>query len=67
MTSENVHWYCVKARPRQERSAKVALANEVGIEVFCPLLRFERARKSGRVRVLEAMFPGYLFARYCSS
>ena len=65
MTSENVHWYCVKARPRQERSAKVALANEVGIEVFCPLLRFERARKSGRVRVLEAMFPGYLFARFC--
>ncbi|MFA7345551.1 MAG: transcription termination/antitermination NusG family protein [Terrimicrobiaceae bacterium] len=62
---ENVHWYCVKARPRQEQSAKFALANEAGLEVFCPMLRFERARKSGRVRVLEAMFPGYLFARFC--
>jgi len=65
MATENAHWYCVKARPRQERSAKAALANEAGIEVFCPMLRFERARKSGRVRVVEAMFPGYLFARFC--
>lgn len=65
MTEENIHWYCVKTRPRQEQSAKAALVNEVGLEVFCPLLRFDRARKSGRVRVTEAMFPGYLFARFC--
>lgn len=65
MTIENAHWYCVKARPRQEQSARTALVNEGGIEVFCPMLRFERARKSGRVRVCEAMFPGYLFARFC--
>lgn len=65
MTLENALWYCVKARPRQERAAKVALVSEGGIEVFCPMLRFERARKSGRVRVREAMFPGYLFARFC--
>ncbi|MEI6034106.1 MAG: transcription termination/antitermination NusG family protein [Verrucomicrobiae bacterium] len=57
-------WYCIKARPRQERSAKLALLSDVGLEVFCPMLRFERARKSGRVRVTEAMFPGYLFARF---
>ena len=65
MDTENAHWYCVKARPRQERSARNALLNEAGVEVFCPMLRFERARKSGRVRVVEAMFPGYLFARFC--
>ena len=65
MSMEDVHWYCVKARPRQEKSAKISLVHEAGLEVFCPLLRFERARKSGRVRVLEAMFPGYLFARFC--
>ena len=65
MATENVHWYCVKARPRQERAARAALVNEAGLEVFCPMLRFERARKSGRVRVVEAMFPGYLFARFC--
>jgi transcriptional antiterminator RfaH len=63
MSTEN--WYCLKARPRQERTAKCAIQQEIGLEVFCPMLRFERARKSGRVRVVEAMFPGYLFARFC--
>ncbi|MEI6278787.1 MAG: transcription termination/antitermination NusG family protein [Verrucomicrobiae bacterium] len=62
--SEEDRWYCIKARPRRERSAKLALQSDVGVEVFCPMLRFERARKSGRVRVTEAMFPGYLFARF---
>ena len=65
MTIETARWYCVKARPRQEQAARAALVNEGGVEVFCPMLRFERARKSGRVRVREAMFPGYLFARFC--
>jgi len=64
MTQTTPHWYCLKTRPRQERSAKSALGKEPGVELFCPLLRFERARKSGRVRVTEAMFPGYLFARF---
>lgn len=64
MTEEKHNWYCVKTRPRQEQAAKTALHTEAGVEVFCPLLRFERARKSGRVRVVEAMFPGYLFARF---
>ena len=41
------------------------MVNEAGVEVFCPMLRFERARQSGRVRVVEAMVPGYLFARFC--
>jgi len=58
-------WYCVKTRQRQEQSAKRAMQADLGIEVFCPLLRFERVRRSGRVRVTEAMFPGYLFARFC--
>ncbi len=62
MSTEN--WYCLKARPRQERTAKSTLIHDLDIEVFCPLLRFERARRSGRVKVSEAMFPGYLFARF---
>ena len=51
-------------RRAEARAAKLALGNEAGVEVFCPMLGFERARKSGRVRVVEAMFPGYLFARF---
>ncbi len=59
-----LQWYCIKTRPRQERGAKLALVADAGVEVFCPLLRFERARRSGKARVTEAMFPGYLFARF---
>lgn len=40
------------------------LRTETEIEVFCPFVRFERARRSGRVWVTEAMFPGYIFARF---
>jgi len=61
--SENL-WYCIKTRPRQERSAKMALVVDARVEVFCPLLRFDRARRSGKARVTEAMFPGYLFAKF---
>ena len=66
MNSERVEavWYCVKTRTRQELTAKRRLQSDLGIEVFCPLLKFERVRSSGRVRVTEAMFPGYIFAKF---
>jgi transcriptional antiterminator RfaH len=57
-------WFCVKTKPKLERAARLSIEHDVGVEVFCPLLRFERARRSGRVRVTEAMFPGYVFARF---
>ncbi len=63
MTDEE-HWYCIRARPRHERAAKMALRADTGLDVFCPMLTFERARRSGKVRVTEAMFPGYLFAKF---
>lgn len=59
--TEDPHWFCIKTKPRLEATAKRILIRDTGIEVFCPMLRFERARKSGRVKVTEAMFPGYLF------
>lgn len=62
--STDLHWFCVKTKPRLERAARISIEQDVGVEVFCPLLRFERARSSGRVRVTEAMFPGYVFVRF---
>ena len=34
------------------------------VTVFCPRIRFKRATRQGLVWVTEAMFPGYLFARF---
>lgn len=28
------------------------------------MIKFERARRTGKVKVTEAMFPGYIFARF---
>ncbi len=35
-----------------------------GLQVFCPRLRFKRMTRNGVRWVQEAMFPGYLFARF---
>lgn len=32
--------------------------------MFCPRIRFQRATARGRVWFKEALFPGYLFARF---
>ena len=60
--TDDLHWYCLHTRPKTERQTSQFLRSEVGIEVFCPFIRFERARRSGRTWVTEAMFPGYLVA-----
>jgi transcriptional antiterminator RfaH len=57
-------WYCVKAKPKQEGIATRLLRAELGLEVFCPKIRFKRARSTGVAWVNEAMFPGYLFVRF---
>jgi transcriptional antiterminator RfaH len=57
-------WYCVKTKPKQEGIATRLLRAELELEVFCPKIRFKRARSTGVAWVNEAMFPGYLFVRF---
>jgi len=62
--SEELLWYCVKTKPKQEGIATRLLRGELDLEVFCPKIRFKRARSTGVAWVTEAMFPGYLFVRF---
>lgn len=62
--SQEPLWYCVRAKPKQEDLATRLLRQELGLEVFCPKIRFKRARSTGVAWVQEAMFPGYLFVRF---
>jgi transcriptional antiterminator RfaH len=58
-------WYCLRAQPKHERIAAVHLRKCAGIDVFAPMMRYQRPRKpGGKVWVSEAMFPGYLFAHF---
>ena len=56
-------WYCLRTGPRQEAIAAAAL-RQLNIEVFAPRIRFQRIRTTGVAWVNEALFPGYLFARF---
>jgi transcriptional antiterminator RfaH len=65
-SAAELSWYCLRAQPKHERIAALHLRKLAGVEVFAPMVRFERpsARGRGKTWVTEAMFPSYLFARF---
>ena len=60
-------WFCLKAQPKREHLAAIALRRQFGIECFSPRLRFRKMTSRGPVWFVEAMFPGYLFAKFVYS
>lgn len=64
-TASRPRWYCVRTQPRREHIAAANLRERVGIEVFAPRIHVRRSTRTGLVCALaEALFPGYLFARF---
>ena len=57
-------WFCLRAQPKREHIAAACLRQISTVEVFCPRLRFRKLTNRGPVWFIEAMFPGYLFARF---
>ena len=64
MESAEPAWYCLRSQPKHEHIAAAHLRLLQGVIVFCPRIRFKRPTRQGLVWVTEAMFPGYLFARF---
>jgi transcriptional antiterminator RfaH len=62
--SSETAWYCVQAKHKHEHIAAAHLRELKGVIVFCPRIRFRRETRTGVVWVTEALFPGYLFARF---
>lgn len=58
------HWFCLKAQPKHEHLAAAALRRHLGLECLSPRIRFRKNTRRGPVWFVEAMFPGYLFARF---
>ncbi len=56
-------WYCARTQPKHEHIAAGNVAKRLGLEVFHPRLRMERATRRGVVRVVEPLFPCYVFIR----
>src|SRR5438094_5382052 len=59
-------WYCARTQPKHEHIAAASLTRNLGLEVFHPRLRMERATRRGPVRVIVPLFPCYIFLR-CAS
>jgi transcriptional antiterminator RfaH len=57
-------WYCIRTQTKREHIAVGQLERLEGVEVFCPRIRFRRNTKRGKVWFEEALFPGYVFARF---
>ena len=57
-------WYCLQAKHKHEHIAAAHLRELKGVIVFCPRIRFRRQTRTGVTWVTEALFPGYLFARF---
>jgi len=62
--SAEVRWYCLKTQPKRENVAFGALTALPDIEAFFPRVRYRRSSARGQRSVVEALFPGYLFARF---
>ncbi|HTB62996.1 MAG TPA: transcription termination/antitermination NusG family protein [Opitutales bacterium] len=62
--SADISWYCVKTQPKREAIAFGALTALPDVEAFFPRVRYKRALAKGPRAVVEALFPGYLFAKF---
>ena len=62
--SSKTAWYCLQAKHKLEHIAAAHLRELKGVIVFCPHIRFRRETRVGVAWVTEALFPGYLFARF---
>lgn len=59
-----MNWYCLHTAPKQENKVALVLKRELAMEVFAPRIRFRRLRAGHPLWTTEALFPGYLFARF---
>ena len=64
MVPDSLFWFCVKSQPKHEHIAAAHLGQTGQVEAFLPRIRFKRATRQGTVWATEALFPGYLFARF---
>jgi len=57
-----LHWYTVQTKSKKERVVEKRLL-DLDLQVFLPWLRLRRRIGSRFQRVLDPLFPGYLFCR----
>jgi transcriptional antiterminator RfaH len=64
LSARESHWFAIQTQPRREDFATSRL-DKLGFEVFLPRARRERPVCGVVKKVIQALFPGYAFARFC--
>lgn len=59
-SNEDVNWYLVQCKPRQDERAEQNLSNQ-GFVCYRPNQQVQRIRHGKRAQLCESLFPGYLF------
>jgi len=59
-----IRWYCVKTQPKRENVAYGALMTLPDVEAYFPRVKYRRSSPRGQRMVVEALFPGYVFAKF---
>ncbi|NBB80223.1 MAG: hypothetical protein GVY36_12410 [Verrucomicrobia bacterium] len=62
---QNPEWHCLRTQTKREHIAAALLDRLEDVEVFCPRISQVRKTRTGKKRFTEALFPGYIFARFC--
>ena len=63
MQTNSPAWYGARTKLKHEHIAAANLSKNLDLEVFFPRLRLEKITRRGVVRVLEPLFPCYIFVR----
>lgn len=58
------HWYCLRTQTKREHIAASILSLAECVEVFCPRISQVKKTRTGKKRFIDAMFPGYIFAKF---
>jgi transcriptional antiterminator RfaH len=65
MNSFDPKWFAIQAKTTGERLAQASLT-QLGLATLLPLMRRNPAGWRARRNPVKALFPGYLFARFCA-
>ena len=61
--TEAPSWYCARTKPKHEHIAAANVQRNLGLSIFHPRLRVNRATRRGAICVVEPLFPCYIFVR----
>jgi transcriptional antiterminator RfaH len=63
-STDHKQWFCLRTQNKREHIAAAILDRVEEVEVFCPRISQVKKTRAGKKRFVEAMFPGYIFAKF---